>query len=106
MRRSENARTKAIAAIFDIAKTQIQVAQSINQGQFVDADRELAVAQKKLEEQASVTKDAKEKSRLTQAASSVATQRSTVGRAAAAPKAVQRDEALKMNHAAMDAMGF
>ncbi len=106
VRASENARTKAIAAIFDIAKTQIQVAQSINQGQFVDADRELAAAQRKLEQQASVTKDEKEKSRLSQAASSVATQRSTAARAAAAPKSVQRDEALKMNRAAMDAMGF
>ncbi len=105
---SGNARTKAIAAIFAVSQTQLTVAQQVNSGQFVDADRELERAQKKLESEAAVAKDATEKRRLSTAAAGVASQRAAVSRAAAAPapKAAARDEALKMNHSAMDQMGF
>lgn len=106
--RSVNARTRSIAAIWEVAHTQLQVAQQVNSGQFVDADRELERAQKKLETEASKAKDDAEKRRLTTAAAGVASQRAAVGRAAAAPapKAAARDEALKMNSAAMDSFGF
>jgi Ca-activated chloride channel family protein len=104
--RHANSRTQSIAAIFDAAKIEVQAAQAVNQGQFVDADKELAMAEKKLEEQARTTKDDASKKRLVAAAASVGAARQSASAAAAKPKAAQRSEALKLNKQGMGEMGF
>ena len=102
----ESARTKAILAIQDAAKVQLQVAQNINEGNFVDADRELAASQRRLEDQAMKIKDARARDRVQASAKKVAAARRSAATVSAAPKPAQRSEALKQNAAAMDAMGF
>jgi Ca-activated chloride channel family protein len=102
----ENARAKAIVAVQDAAKLRIQAAQAMNQGQFGDADKELAAAEQKVQAQAAATKDATQKKRLETTAASIAATRRAAGAAAAAPKAVQRDEALKTNKAGMADYGY
>jgi Ca-activated chloride channel family protein len=104
--RHANPRTQSIAAIFDAAKIEVQAAQAVNQGQFVDADKELAEAEKKLEDQARVAKDDASKKRLAAAAASVGAARQSASAVAARPKAVQRSEALKLNKQGMGEMGF
>ncbi len=104
--KTENARTKAIVAVQDAGKLQIQAAQAMNQGQFMDADKELAAAEQKVVAQAQATRDAVQKKRLEGAAAQIGATRRAAGAAAAAPKAVQRDEALKTNKAGMDAYGY
>lgn len=101
-----NARTQAIVAVQDAAKLKMAAAQAMNQGQFVDADKELAAAEQKVVAQAAVTKDQSQKKRLDQAAASIQATRRAAGAAAAAPKAVQRDEALKANKSGMSDMGY
>jgi hypothetical protein len=104
--KSENARTKAILAVQDAAKLQIQAAQAVNQGQFMDADKELAQAETRVRAQAATTKNDAEKKRLDATAASIAATRRSAGAAAAAPKAVQRNEALKMNKSGMSMAGY
>jgi Ca-activated chloride channel homolog len=104
--KNESPRTKAIVAVQDAAKLQMQAAQAVNQGQFVDADKELAAAETKVRAQAAAVKDDATKKRLDSTAASIAATRRSAGAAAAAPKAVQRDEALKMNKAGMSDMGY
>jgi Ca-activated chloride channel family protein len=104
--KTENARTKAIVAVQDAAKLQIQAAQAVNQGQFMDADKELAQAESRVRAQATATKDDSTKKRLDATAANIAATRRAAGAAAAAPKAVQRSEALKMNKAGMGDMGY
>jgi Ca-activated chloride channel family protein len=104
--KTENARTKAILAVQDAAKLQIQAAQAVSSGQFMDADKELAQAEQRVRAQAATTKDAREKNRLDTTAANIAATRRSAGAAAAAPKAVQRDEALKINKKGMSDMGY
>ncbi len=104
--RSVNDRVKAMATLVDAAKVQIAVAQSINGGDFSTADRDLGLAQRRLEAQAQATTSAPEKKRLSEQAASIGTARTNVARAAAAPKPVQRDEALKMNKSGMSDLGY
>jgi Ca-activated chloride channel family protein len=104
--KSANARTKAIVAVQDAAKLQIQAAQAVNQGQFMDADKELAAAESRVRAQAAAVKDEAQKKRLDSTAASIAATRRAAGAAAAAPKPVQRNEALKMNKAGMTEMGY
>ena len=85
---------------------QLQVAQNINEGNFVDADRELAASQRRLEDQAMKIKDARARDRVQASAKKVAAARRSAATVSAAPKPAQRSEALKQNAAAMDAMGF
>ena len=104
--RSASSRAKAIAAIQDAARVQMQAAQRINDGRFVDADKELELAERRLAEQAKVVTAAPEKKRLEAAASQVARARAATRAMPAKPKAVQRDEALQLNAGAMKQMGF
>jgi Ca-activated chloride channel homolog len=104
--RSVSSRTKAIVALHDAANVQMQAAQRINEGQFVDADRELEVAERRLSEQARVVTAPHEKKRLEVAARQVAQARASTRAMPAKPKATQRDEALQMNAGAMKALGF
>ncbi len=101
-----NARTKSIVAITESAKLQMQAAQSVNQGQFVDADKGLEAAEAKLDAQARATTNGTEKRRLQAASQSLGAARAATRAAAAAPKAVQRDEALQLNKSGMSSMGF
>jgi Ca-activated chloride channel family protein len=101
-----SARTQAIVAVQDAAKLKMQAAQAMNQGQFVDADKELAAAERKVVAQAAITKDDTQKKRLDATAASIQATRRAAGAAAAAPKAVQRDEALKANKSGMGDLGY
>ena len=101
-----SSRTQAIVAVQDAAKLKMQAAQAMNQGQFVDADKELAAAEKKIVAQAAVTKDDSQRKRLDASAASIQATRRAAGAAAAAPKAVQRDEALKANKSGMSDLGY
>lgn len=104
--RSVNSRTKAIVAIMDASKTQMQAAQRINDGNFIDADKELERAEQTLSAQARVVTAPAEKKRLQVAAGKVATARARARAMPSAPKAAQRDGALELNADAMHAQGF
>lgn len=104
--RTMSSRTKAIMAINESSRFQLAASQQITSGDFGNADRELERAQKALQAQASVVQSAPEKKRLEQAAGEIASARAATKPMAAAPKAVQRDHALKMNAKAMHDAGF
>jgi len=104
--RSVNSRTKAIVAIMDASKTQLEAAQRINDGNFVDADKELAKAERTLTAQAQIVTAPAEKRRLEAAAGKVASARAQTRAMPSAPKAVQRENALKLNADAMQSAGF
>ncbi len=104
--RSADDRVKAMASVVEAGKLQLAAAQRVNEGDFASADRELGAAQRRLEEQARATRDAGEKKRLDAQASQVGATRTSVARAAAAPKPAQRSEALKLNKDGMTSMGF
>jgi Ca-activated chloride channel family protein len=104
--RMENARTKAIAAIQEAALIQRRAAQQVNQGQFMDADKELAAAQARLDDAASKTKDEAQKKRLSAQSQALGGARATTQAMPSAPPAAKRDHALKMNEASMKAQGF
>jgi len=104
--RTINSRTKAIMAIQESSRIQLAAAQSINGGDFRNADKELEQAQNALQAQASIVTNQAEKKRLEVAAGRVAATRAATKPMAAAPKAVQRDQALKVNAGAMHDAGF
>ena len=101
-----SSRTKAIIAIQESAKIQMSAAQRINDGQFTDADKELARAEASLAAQARFVTSTAEKKRLAEAQTKVAAARASTQALPAKPKAVQRSEALDMNASGMKAMGF
>ncbi len=101
-----NAKTQSIIAVQEAAKLEMQAAQSVNTGRFDDADGSLAVAEKKLETQASVTKDKAMRDELEGQAHHIAAARKATSAAAAAPAPVQRSQALKLNQGGMAGMGF
>lgn len=104
--RNVNSRTKAIVAIVDAAQRQLDAAQRINDGQFGDADKELEAAQRRLVAQADVVTAPAEKRRLQAAAGKVASARAAASAMPSAPKAVQREGALRMNADAMHESGY
>lgn len=104
--RSADDRVKAMASVFEAGRVQIAAAQRVNEGDFAAADRELGSAQRKLEVQAQATRDVSEKKKLDAQVAQLSATRSSVAKSAAAPKPVQRSEALKMNKDGMGAMGF
>jgi Ca-activated chloride channel homolog len=101
-----SSRTKAIVAIQESAKIQMAAAQRINDGQFRDADQELARAEAALAAQALVVTAPAEKKRLAEARTQVAAARATTQAMPSKPKAAQRTDALEMNATGMKAMGF
>jgi Ca-activated chloride channel family protein len=101
-----NAKTHAMMAIALAAKTEIQAAQDVGSGNFMQAEAQLAAAQKGLLEEAARTKDDEARKKLTAVAATVATQRA---HAAAAPKAApaqMRMDVLEMNAAGMSHAGY
>jgi len=101
-----SSRTKAIVAIQESAKIQMSAAQRINDGRFVDADKELARAEASLTEQARIARAPAEKKRIEEARTRVAAARASTQAMPSKPKAVQRSEALDMNASGMRDMGF
>lgn len=101
-----SSRTKAIVAIQDAARLQLEAAQRINDGKFVEAEQELARAQAALAAQAAVVTAPAERKRLEVAQNKVAAARATTQAMPAKPKAAQRADALEMNAGGMRAMGF
>jgi Ca-activated chloride channel family protein len=101
-----SSRTRAIMAIQETAKIQMAAAQRINDGQFSDADKELARAEAALAAQAQVVTAPAEKKRITEAQTLVAAARATTQAMPSKPKAAQRSDALEMNASGMKAMGF
>lgn len=104
--RGGDERVKAMASMLEAGRIQVAAAQRVNDGDFAAADRELGGAQQKLEAQAHATRDVSEKKRLDDQVAQLSATRSSVARAAAAPKPAQRSEALKMNKAGMTALGL
>ncbi len=104
--KSVSSRTKAIVAIMDASRTQMQAAQRINAGDFIDADKELEKAQATLSAQARIVTAPAEKKRLEVAANKVGAARVAARAMPAAPKAAQREGALKLNADAMHDQGF
>jgi Ca-activated chloride channel family protein len=103
---SVSSRTKAIVAIMDASKTQMAAAQRINDGDFIDADKELERAQQTLSAQARGVTAPAEKKRLEAAATQVASARAAARAMPSKPKAEQRAGALQLNADAMHSAGF
>jgi Ca-activated chloride channel homolog len=101
-----SSRTKAIMAIQESARIQMTAAQRINDGNFMDADKELARAESALAAQAAVVTAPAEKKRIADARTQVAAARASTQAMPARPKAAQRADALEMNASGMKAMGF
>lgn len=101
-----SSRTKAIVAIQESARIQMAAAQRLNDGQFMDADKELARAEASLAAQARVVSAPAEKKRIAEAQTRVAAARATARAMPSKPKAAQRNDALEMNASGMKDMGF
>ena len=101
-----NAKTHAMMAMVDAAKTEIQAAQDVGSGNFVQAQSQLAAAEKNLLDEAARTKDDDSRKKLTVAAKGMAHARAAAAAAPAAPPAKVRADALEMNGAGMKAMGY
>ncbi|MDB4941883.1 MAG: hypothetical protein JWP97_1417 [Labilithrix sp.] len=104
--RSVSSRTKAIVAITEASRSQIQAAQRLSDGRFDEADKDLAKAEHALQAQAAVVTAPAEKKRLQVAAGRVAASRKTAQAMPAAPPAVQRENALRLNADGMHDVGF
>ena len=74
------------------------------------ADEQLALAERKLEEQASRAKTKEDRDRAMSSAKKISSQRATISKAKKAPAAARARESrklsLELNDDAMDAMGF
>jgi len=101
-----NAKTHAMMAMVEAAKTEIQAAQDVGSGNFVQAQTQLATAEKGLRDEAARTTDDAAKKKLTVAAQTVAVARARAAAAPAAPPAQRRSDALDMNSAGMKGMGY
>jgi Ca-activated chloride channel homolog len=101
-----NAKTHAMMAMVTAAKTEIQAAQDVGSGNFVQAQTQLATAEKGLRDEAARTTDDAAKKKLTVAAQTVAVARARAAAAPAAPPSQRRSDALEMNSAGMKGMGY
>lgn len=101
-----NSRTKAIVAIQDLAKSQMAAAQRINDGDFSDADQELARAEAALAARAKDVTAPVEKKRLIEAQTKIAATRHAARALPSAPAPARRARALEMNADSMSSMGF
>jgi Ca-activated chloride channel family protein len=104
--RHVSSRTKAIVAIQESARIQMAAAQRINDGQFMDADKELARAEATLAAQARIVTAPAEKKRIADAQTKVAAARATTQAMPSKPKSAQRLDALEMNASGMKSMGY
>ncbi len=102
-----NSRTRSITAVMEAGRIQVAAAQDVNSGQFGDADKQLAFAQKKLEAEEKTVRDEPSRARLAAAAQSIQHTRDSI-QPSAAPMAApaRRAKALEMNADGMAAQGF
>jgi len=101
-----NAKTHAMIAMLDAAKTEVEASQDLGSGNFQQAEQRLAVAEKALRDEAARTKDDDARKKLDKAATVVATARAHAAAAPAAPAPAVRSDVLEMNSAGMKAMGY
>jgi Ca-activated chloride channel family protein len=104
--KSENAKTKSIAAVLDASNLELGASQSASTGHFEEADKKLAQAEQALESRAAHTQDVSERTRLVAVARKVAGARAQVQAAPNAPAASQRNTTLELNADAMHTAGF
>jgi Ca-activated chloride channel homolog len=108
--RRANLKTRQIMAMNEVAQASARAAAQVNAGQFEAADKDLAIAEKKLEESAKQATNAKDKARIQAQAAGVSAARKSAGEAAAAPPAAkpakQRASSLEINDRSMDAYGY
>jgi Ca-activated chloride channel homolog len=108
--RNVNEKAQSIAAVQQAAQAAVRAAQRVNADDFEAADRELAVAEKRVLESAKRSKDKVEQQRLQAAADRMSSARKSAQAAAAAPAAAKpaakRAGALDANSAGMSAAGF
>jgi Ca-activated chloride channel homolog len=104
--RTVDSRTKAITALQEAAKIQVDAAARMNEGAFDDADQALSRAQKAIAAQAAVVQAPEQKKRLADAQNKVAAARRATQAAPSKPKSAQRADVLEMNASGMKAMGF
>jgi Ca-activated chloride channel family protein len=101
-----NAKTQAMMATVEAARTELRAAQDLGAGNFAQAQTQLAQAEQAVRTQAATTKDPEARRKLDATAQSLAT---ASARAAAAPKAAPsavRESTLQMNGAAMKSLGY
>jgi Ca-activated chloride channel family protein len=101
-----NAKTHAMMAMVEAAKTEVQAAQDVGSGNFMQAQTQLAAAEKGLLDEAAKTKDDDSRKKLTVAAQTVAVARAHAAAAPSAAPAKMRADVLEMNSAGMKAMGY
>jgi Ca-activated chloride channel family protein len=101
-----NAKTHAMMATLEAAKTELQAAQDVGAGNFAQAQAQLAATEQALRSQEATTKDADAKKTLAAAAQSIAVARGRAAAAPAKPAASVRDDVLQMNSAGMRALGY
>ena len=101
-----NAKTHAMMAMVEAAKTEIQAAQDVGSGNFMQAQTQLAAAEKGLLDEAAKTKDDDSRKKLTVAAQSLGVARAHAAAAPTAAPAKLRMDVLEMNSAGMKASGY
>jgi Ca-activated chloride channel family protein len=104
-----NDRTRTIAATQQAAQITAAAAVQVNDGRVDAADQQLAAAENKLREAAARAKNEEDKKRVIATAAKISSVRAAAKKPAApgAPAAAPpRANALKLNHAVMDAYGF
>jgi Ca-activated chloride channel family protein len=101
-----NPKTHAMIATLEAAKTELSAAQDFGVGNFARAQLELAQAEEAVRSQAALTTDAEARRRLDVTAGALATARARAAAAPSAPPSAVREDALRLNGAAMKAMGY
>ncbi len=104
-----NSRTGSITAVMEAGRIQVAAAQNVNSGQFDDADKQLAIAQKRLEVEGRNVRDDVSRARLAAAALGIAQTRQDLRPSPSAPPMAapaRRAKALEMNAAGMQEQGF
>lgn len=108
--RHANAKTQSIIEVQEAGRLAMEAAKKANADNFEAAEKDLAVAEAKLRQQAAVAKSSADKKRFEAVASNVAQARANTRAAASAPKAAapaaKRASTLQSNRAMMDAYGY
>lgn len=105
----QNAEVQAIMAMQSAADLTIAARTGVESGNWDDADKKLALAEKKLRERAARAKSQRARQRMHKAAEGIAQSRRSVRKAAKAPKPspqMKRKQSLELNDRAMDAWGY
>jgi Ca-activated chloride channel family protein len=108
--RHANAKTQTIMAVQEAGRLAMEASKKVNDDKFDAAEKDLAVAEARLRQQAQASTSAAERRRIEGVASNVAKARAGARAAAAAPPAARpaakRASALESNATSMDAYGY